>query len=487
MAFHIAELTPDVESVAIKIALEGQLKICLRSSAIEFLAEYYFSHPVQKNDLHTLYSGAVNETLYTYSLLLLLSHVDIRNKVADTTKFVSQFLKVDSSEAYIFAALNALHHLGFNDKELCDLITTLLKQDKYFLKIVHLLTTFSTETLSRFTTETITLVVQGIDKSFEREIDLRTNLVCINKLLFVKTIEFPAECARTMMKLYQVFVSTNNSEYLLHLVIQHMFHRSLESKKVASKSKFIEMSLQEIQMVEPEKRFIILKTCSVFMQGYEEGQTQLMTVWGIDFLNQIFTPDKTTTKFFLCMTTRNDTTQSMFLDPGSQKREKNIAINKSVTLYDRLAHYIENPTLKKVHPLLLQLLATLINNEACRSYLFFNKKTIPHYVSTVGKYASLQDTLLLENWLKIFVVITCYSDGQTRLYELVRIPELLVDFFRGSRQIRENKLFIYFVRNIVKSKLWSAVKDKVYSICNENREKHLIPIFEDLVSTSLTL
>ena len=487
LAFHIAELTPDVEAIAIKTAFDDQLKVCLRSSAIEFLAEYYNNHPVAKEEFQILYYKANGETLYTYSLLLLLRHVEIRNRVKDITKFVAQFIRADSSEPYTFAALNALHHLSFNDKRLCELITDLLKEDKYFLKIVHLLTTFSTETLSRFTTETVLLVTQGIDKSFNMEIDLRTNLVCINKLLFVKTIEFPAECAGTIMKLYHAFVSTGNSEYLLHLVIQHMFHRSLKSRKVASKSGFVEISLEEIQMVEPENRFIILKTCSIFMHGYEKGQAKLMKIWGTDFLSEIFTPDKTTTVFFLCMTTGNNFTQSMFLNPSSQKREKNITINKQTTLYDKLAKYIENPTLKKVHPLLLQLLATLINNEQCRNYLFSNRKIIPHYVSTMEKYVSLQDTLLLENWLKIFVVITLYIDGQTRLHELVRIPELLVDFFRGNKQIRENKQFICFIRNIVKSKLWSAIKDKVYRICNENREKHLIPIFEGLVSTSQTL
>ena len=67
-----------------------------------------------------------------------------------------------------------------------------------------------------------------------------------------------------------------------------------------------------------------------------------------------------------------------------------------------------------------------------------------------------------------------------KLYEYTRVTELLLFFFKSCDEIRNNKVFIIFLRNLIRDKKrWSSLKANT-----DNKEEYLVKVFESRIKAA---
>ena len=72
-----------------------------------------------------------------------------------------------------------------------------------------------------------------------------------------------------------------------------------------------------------------------------------------------------------------------------------------------------------------------------------------------------------------------------KLYEYTRVTELLLFFFKSCDEIRNNKVFIIFLRNLIRDKKrWSSLKANIIRECTDNKEEYLVKVFESLIKAA---
>ena len=151
----------------------------------------------------------------------------------------------------------------------------------------------------------------------------------------------------------------------------------------------------------------------------------------------------------MCYSARNPKIQSSFTSIGKED--------------SLLLHLLSDFDLKgETNPLLIQLIASLLNSESIRKVIYRTNKLQP-------LVSRLQTALVLKakQWqlvneiLRVLVTLTFYPDGNDELYNKVKVIDLLCDLSTRP-EITESPLFNIFMNNLKgHQKTWIGLKGAI--------------------------
>lgn len=466
LVFHLAEVNEESANEAVNIAFNDNEAVITRTVCIELLSEYFMTHEIMRNKhFIDLFYHQKGETAFTFALMKLLCIPDIRDQIEIYESFVLQFLTTKSSERFAKIALYSLQSYELSNQEIVTALGNLINDDRYTNLVLHLLTTLSSETLSNFTSEMIFYITDALE-----QFDVELALVSVNKLINAG-VKFPDQSMLHVLSLYKSIVERKEHSETLRAVMSQIFHFSMSARNISLKNGFLQMALVEMLYAPTEHFYSIVRMVSVFIYNYKKGQNWILKIWELKTLHSLFTINPTILHFFLCYAKQNENTQQSF----SQ-------VYNNATLLDTILESIETAKRASNIYLLLELFSNILNGKSVRNRLYINQRLIPHYVQLVQKYASEKKVGPLEGWLRVFIMLTLHPDGIEKLYEFTRVPELLLFFFKSCAEIRNNRIFLTFMRNLINDKKhWNSVKDSIISECEDNNETELIKIFQNLV------
>ena len=403
-AFHMAEVNDENAKEALSVVTNENESIAVRVACMELLTEYYRNHRIPNNSFLPLFHLQKGETISTFFLLRLLSIPDIRAQIPQYVDFILPYLTTKASSHFVFAALYTLPSYEFADERLTKALMELINHDTYTDTVLHLMTTFSQETLAAFTSEMLFYITDTF-VSF----DIYNALVVINRMLLAG-IHFPDESTPLILNLYKAMIEQNIDSPELRMVLMQAFQQSKSCKIIALKKGFLELALAELMNANDIQYYDVLKMCTVFIYNYPRGQTRLLEKWGLKTLHTIFEPNSTVLNFFLAFVKMNETTQQCFADFYPPDTTNNPHV-KPTSLLDRLLEAIDKVKKPSIVSLLLELFSNVLNGRVIRNKIFFNTKLIPHYVTHVQKYANERKVGPLEGWLRVFIMLSLHPDG----------------------------------------------------------------------------
>lgn len=465
-AFHCSELTEINSKAAIACATDEREAICSRAAAVEFLVEYYNTNEVPNMILTQLFYNQSGENPFTFYLLRLLSIKEVRATIPVFQEFVLKYLSRESSQIFCLAAINALAGFDITDKAIFNALEDLINIDEYTEPILFVLPTLSDETLRNFDSQMLFYITDALDAEF----DIDMILVCMNRLLLLG-IEFPDESMEKVLEMYKKFVDRHFVSFKLHHVMNQIFQQSMSARKICLENSFLDLILTELLHVDQNLRDVVYTTLSQFTYNYPDAQNTIRDTWGVETLHELFSPHKSTLHFFLCFVKYNDHTQKTFTEQI-----------KGPTLLERLLELVGDLHKQEEPMLLLELFSNILHSRSVRNRVCTNRHLIAKYVNQVRRYAGDSNKTLLDGWLRVFITMTMYEDGLDHLYELTRVSELLLYFVTVGAVVKESKMFLIFLRNLIRDKKrWNGLKANILLECDPEKDRDIIEIFKNMV------
>ncbi|EAX87549.1 hypothetical protein TVAG_318640 [Trichomonas vaginalis G3] len=468
LSFHLAKINKETANECLNIIFNDNEAVITRTVCINLLSEYYQTNEPESNKFIDLFYHQKGETSFTFSLLKLLCVPRIREQITIYEDFILEFLDSKATERFTKTALYSLNSHEIQNTQIITLLGNLINDDRYTNIVLHLLTTFSEKTLALFTSEMIFYITDAL-----QQFDINLCLISINKLMNAN-VAFPDQSMIHVLTLYKAIVERRSHSELLRTVMKQIFFVSKSARNIALKNGFLQICLCEMLYAPSEHFYDIIKMVSVLIYNYKKGQDYILKVWDLKTLHSLFTVNPVILNFFLCYAKQNEKTQQSF----SQ-------VYNNTTLLDTILESIETAKKPSNIYLLLELFSNILNGKSVRNRLYINQRLIPHYVQLVQKYAMEKKVGPLEGWLRVFIMLTLHPDGVDKLYEFTRVPELLFVFFKSCAEIRNNRIFLTFLRNLMNDrKHWNSVKDSIIRECQDNQETELIKIFESLCAAA---
>ena len=477
LALHISPLNKDIIDVAQQLVFSETEATAVRVACMELLSEYYRDHEVPSLSFLPLFRSQKGESISTFFLLRLLAIPKIREQLDIYNDFILPFLSPKCSPRFVLAALYTLPRYEFDDVRIVHALEDLINIDQYTNTVLHLMTTFSDNTLRSFTSEMMFYITDTF-----ANFDASLALINVNRMILIG-IEFPEESVPHLMDLYRRVVEQSINSRELRLVLMQVFTQSMSCKAVALKKGFLDISLIELMNADDAQYYEVLKLVACFIYDFNKGQSKLLEKWGIKTLHTIFESHPVVLNFFLSFVKNNEQTQQCFDDVCPKGNANQIVEQKS--LLDLLLEAIDTTKKSSTLSLLLELFSNILNGRAIRNKIFLNTKLIPHYVTLVQKYATERKVAPLEGWLRVFIMLSLHPDGMEKLYEYTRVTELLLFFFKSCDEIRTNKIFLIFLRNLIRDKKrWRSLKANIIRECEDSHDEYLVKVFEMLVKAA---
>lgn len=458
--FRCATICEELKEMASKLALCDQQAVCVRAAAVEYICEYLRRRP-ENFQLSILFNEIHGWTPLSFALLKLLHIPGIREQLPHFEQFINGYL-VKDFPIFAVAAIYALKGYEISLDTTIQALTDLINISELTDCILNIMTTFSEETLRKFSPEMIFCITDALSDN----IDIKLALVIVNNLLCAG-VEFPDQSMEHLIALYRKCIENKCSIEYLHTVLTQAFQVSKSSKSVALSMKFDKLIIKELKNSMGQHGDTVFMTVSMYIINYHKAQNRLVNSWKLEFIHEIFDTSYAVINFLLSLVKRNDETSSKFLVPVD-----------GVTLLDRVTDSLDSG-----NPLVLELFANLLNCHKVRNKVLLRKSVIPTFVSYVQEYSyDRRSKSLLEGWLRVFITISLHLDSLDKLYGSGKVSDLLLSFFYSGDEIRQNRMFIIFLGNLIRSKAHrEGLKAIVAQECSKNEEYHLIEVFNSLI------
>ncbi|OHS98368.1 hypothetical protein TRFO_08964 [Tritrichomonas foetus] len=433
LAFHTASLDKEHFDDAINCLFNKNEAICCRASAFEFVVSYFSSvkYIEVKKDFSSLYLefGEI-ENLFSLQLIKLLSIPQIREQMISYEDYILPYLSNNSSSLFTNAALISLQGYEFSNKEFARAILSLSSNTKYIHNILLILSQLSLDKLKMFDSRIISSICDHIA---EDDIDLE--FTCINHLLLAQ-IEFPCDGIPALLSVYKSFYDPTP----LHNVLSHIFITSNGCKIAALDAGFLTLARNELVMFgENYSRFrMIWRTVSCFVYDFEEGQNALLDFWSVDTLAEFFDTSDTMLKFYLCLTYRNEITQDAF----------------SGELFELIFDEFDKTRISP--PLLLRLIASILNSSNVRK-LLYKQKRVQRFLPRLNYAVTHKEWNLLDGMLRILYTLSCYNDGCEELFDKNKITDLFI-ILLSNETVVKMPIFSALIQNLKRNSItWRAL------------------------------
>lgn len=431
-AFHFAALNPNHLEDAYQCIFGQNEAIISKATALEFIIMYYLE---QKNfqldrDITELYMNIKGENLFTLQLLRFLSFKQVRSQLMCFESFIVPYLSINSSELFVNAALSSLFGFSFRNRDIAMQLTKLASKKCYLHNIIIIISQLDQASLQLFDYQIITEICKHI-----KDDDICLSFICINHLILAG-IEFPPKCVRYLLSVYDLFIDSTT----LHHVLSQVFTISDDCKYEALKSGFLSLARNELVMYgENIVRFkSIWKTVSCFIYNFREGQIGLLDLWSIDTLIDFFDTSDTLLKFYLCYSYNNEVTQSSFCG----------------ALLDLVFEEFDKTRI--CSPLLLKLIATILNSEDVRRECY-KQKRIQKFIPRLNYAVSHKEWGLCEGLLCILNTLSCYDDGSQELFDKNRITDIFINLLSNQNVIKL-PIFAVLIRHLKSNSVtWRAL------------------------------
>ena len=421
IGLHITAPSQSSIDSVITIAMNEKEALCVRASAVEYLANFYLSRPNEiRADFSVLYPSEPKETMLNLQLLRLAAVPSVRNTIPNFLNFVEAFFEETSSPLFSNAALIALVGYTDIDESTADIITQLAMNPNHYKYALDILCSYGTDTLQLFTSRIITTIAQNIALC-----DPLVELVCINNLV-VAGIEFPGDAMPGLLSVYDSF----SDRACLHNVLSVVFNASFEAREAAIDNGFVDTALAEYTKT---KKAFVLETLSVFMYDFEPGQEAVANTLTVGGLLSLFSLTDVVLKFFLCLTFRNEYTQSLFVEATGDK-----------SLMEAVFASFDNSRVVP-HDFLL-LMAHIMNSSKVREYIIKRRK-MQKLLMRLTYSVTHADYQLCEHMLKIFATLTLYEDGCQEIFEKTQSWALFVKMI-DDQTISSFTVFHLLIHNL---------------------------------------
>ena len=435
-AFHTYPLIKKHYAKALQYLFNKNEAICTRAFALEFIINYIIQNDsfTIENDFSTLYlenqQFENEENIFTFQLLRALSIPQIRNQLLSYEDYILLFIKGNYSSIFTNCALLSLIGFEFTNPKIANLITILSKNSCYLHNVLLILSHLSPKTLQLFSPKIISNICHNIHSD-----DIYLELTCINHILLAG-IDFPNKSISELLSVYKLILDTSP----LHIVLCQAFSKSKECKIAALQSGFLNLVRNELVMYgENYSRFkIIWETLSCFVYDFAEGQNSLLDLWSIETLSEFFDTSNTMLQFYLCYTYKNEITQESF---------SNLLVDKVLNEFDKT---------RVSPPLLLKLIASILNSQKIRKILYHQKR-VQRFLQRLNYAVSHQDWSLCESMLYIVYTLCCYDDGCEELFDKTRIIDIFLMLLSNENVIKI-PIFWAVIQKLRKNKIiWKAL------------------------------
>ena len=456
--FHTAIPNSETAALALSIASNEHESICARSSSLELFSEYCRSNPPPSENLAALYHTSTGETIFSLELLKMLQIPSVRAQVSKANEFVLEFLSAKGDPMYVNCALQCLLGINFDSAKVAVALQELLPLPQYTDNVLQVLSTAPDKSLVYFQSDIYEIICSTLNKC-----DLNLAFICMNHLLLAG-IPFPSSSVHSLIELYKSFLDASCCSSALHTLLPQIFHASVEAKEVALEHGFPDLLFSELEVARENKLHFncVILTAAEFVSGFKKGQMALVQSWHIDTLIDIFQPTSEVLHFFLCLASRNVDIETMFAtEIGNQSL---------LTLILDAYNSVQIQT-----PQVIQLLACVMHSDVIRRVIY-RKKKVKSFVSRLGKYVAMKNWKFAEAMIRLFAVLTFYSDGIDSLLDATHIAEML-EILMENDEIINMDIFKTFALNIKgHTRTWSGVQQSF-----KKRNKPLYKVFMDIV------
>jgi hypothetical protein len=198
-------------------------------------------------------------------------------------------------------------------------------------------------------------------------------------------------------------------------------------------------------------------TVSMFLYGFPEGQEALLNTWTRGRLVQLFDTSPSVLHFFLCLTFRNELMQAMF-----------VQTSQSTSLFDILFNAFDSA--RSSPPLLLVLIAQLVNSEEVRQSLY-RKKKISKLVLRLSYAVDHHDIPLCDGMLRIIATLAYYEDGRQGIFSQAHAMDVFMKMLVAN-EVFENDVFQLLMNNLrTVPWAWKALTSAARQIGREAHER----------------
>ncbi|OHT03187.1 hypothetical protein TRFO_06876 [Tritrichomonas foetus] len=458
--FHTAIPNSESAALALSVASQETEAICARAAALELFTDYCRTNPPPSDNLAALYHTSTGETIFSLQLLKMLQIPSIRAQVSKANEFILSFLDSKCPPLYVNCALQCLLGIDFDDAKIAVALSELLPIKQYTDNVLQVLATTPDKSLNYFTSD----IHQIICSTFAYDCDLNLAFVCINHLLLAG-IPFPSCSVKILINLYQSFLEASCCSSALHTILPQIFNASTDAKEIALENGFPDLLYSELTVSRENKVHFncVILTAAEFVFGFKEGQLALVKSWQLDTLIDIFQPTSEVLHFFLCLTSRNVEIETMYateIGTGSLLKLLLEAFNSV---------HIQTPQV-------IQLLACILHSDVIRRVIY-RKKKVKTFVSRLFKYVSMKNWKFAESLIRLFAVLTFYSDGIDNLLDSTHIAEML-EILMENDEIIQMDIFRILATNIKgHTRTWAGVQQSF-----KKHNKQLYEVFMEIVA-----